>query len=62
MFSHEKEIQELLNMMPPMITKPTSLLNNGDIDQKYEMFQEKAKNIFKKADEELYGNTRIDLF
>ncbi len=35
MFSQEKEIQELISKMPPMITKPNNLLANGDLDDKY---------------------------
>ena len=40
-----------------MITKPNSLLNNGEIDRKYEIFQEKTKQIYDEADEDLYGDS-----
>jgi len=43
MFSQEKEIQELIERMPPMITKPNNLLNHGDLDDKYQVFLEKTK-------------------
>ncbi|CDW89871.1 UNKNOWN [Stylonychia lemnae] len=55
-YSQEKEIQELISKMPPMITKPNSLLNGGEIDKKYQIFQEKTKQIYEEADEELYGD------
>lgn len=32
--------------MPPMITKPNNLLNNGDLDEKYRVFAEKTKYLF----------------
>eukprot|EP00347_Sterkiella_histriomuscorum_P002593 403367545 len=57
MYSNEKEIQELIQKMPPMITKPNSLLNGGEIDKKYQIFQEKTKQIYDEADEDLYGDS-----
>ncbi len=40
-----------------MITKPNNLLNNGELDQKYSYFQDKTKEIFNEAEEDLYNES-----
>ena len=37
-YSQEKEIEELINKMPPMITKPNSLIGIGELDTKFKVF------------------------
>lgn len=44
-FSQEKEIAELIQRMPAMITKPNNLFDKGELDKKYKIFMQRTQQI-----------------
>ena len=44
-FSQEKELEDLIQRMPAMITKPNSIFDKGELEAKYRIFLEKTKAL-----------------
>lgn len=44
-FSQEKEIAELIQKMPAMITKPNNLFDKGELEKKYKIFMQRTRQI-----------------
>lgn len=65
-FSQEKEIAELVQRMPTMITKPNNLFEKGELEAKYKIYQDKTAMIqieeeMKKLREEALGQSPSNL-